>query len=84
MVRPCVARSFVDLGFGLASMYPASDWSDALLPGHHGYQRAVDLISGQASIGPNGSPGFDRAGKSGGPSRDGSLSSHFDPLQKKL
>jgi len=27
MVRPCVARSFVDLVFGLASMYPASDWS---------------------------------------------------------
>jgi len=29
---------------GLASMYPASDWSTA--PGHHGYQRACDLISG--------------------------------------
>ena len=34
-------------------------------PGHHGYQRAVDLISGQASTGPKGSPGFDRAGKTG-------------------
>ena len=32
---------------GLASMYPASDWS--LAPGHHGYQRAGELISGQAS-----------------------------------
>ena len=31
MVRPCVARSFVDLVFGLASMYPASDWSGLLL-----------------------------------------------------
>jgi hypothetical protein len=28
MVRPCVARGFVELGVsGLASMYPASDWS---------------------------------------------------------
>ena len=36
---------FVDLvGDGLASMYPASRWSVA--PGHHGYQRACDLISG--------------------------------------
>jgi hypothetical protein len=31
MVRPCVARGFVDLVFGLASMYPASDWSGSLL-----------------------------------------------------
>src|SRR6476660_8924131 len=31
MVRPCVARSFVDLVFGLASMNPASDWSGSLL-----------------------------------------------------
>src|ERR1700693_1560535 len=31
MVQPCVARSFVDLVFGLASMYPASDWSGSLL-----------------------------------------------------
>jgi hypothetical protein len=28
---PCVARSFVDLVCGLASMYPASDWSGVLL-----------------------------------------------------
>jgi hypothetical protein len=28
MVRPCIARGFVDLAAcGLASMYPASDWS---------------------------------------------------------
>jgi hypothetical protein len=30
---------------GLASMYPAFAWS-LLAPGHHGYQRACDLISG--------------------------------------
>src|SRR5262245_9513330 len=30
---------------GLASMYPAFDWS-LCAPGHHGYQRACDLISG--------------------------------------
>jgi hypothetical protein len=30
-VRPCVARSFVGLVFGLASMYSASDWSGSLL-----------------------------------------------------
>src|SRR5262249_53390204 len=43
---------------GLASMYPASDWSVCYAPGHHGYQRACGLISRQASNGPNGSPGF--------------------------
>jgi len=35
---------------GLASMYPAFDWS-CFAPGHHGYQRACVLISGQASTG---------------------------------
>src|SRR5713101_8030136 len=31
MVRPCVARVFVEIAVrGLASMYPASDWSVAL------------------------------------------------------
>jgi hypothetical protein len=38
-------------------------------PGHHGYQRACVLISGQASNGPFGSPGFAGAGKTGPPSR---------------
>ena len=33
---------------GLASMYPAFDWS-VVLRAHHGYQRACVLISGQAS-----------------------------------
>ena len=32
-------------------MYPASDWS-CFAPDHHGYQRACDLINGQASTGP--------------------------------
>src|SRR6266853_6603799 len=51
MVRPCVARGFVELAFsGLASMYPVSDWS-CFAPDHYGYQRACDLISGQASTG---------------------------------
>src|SRR6202048_1964510 len=35
----------------------------AFAPGHHGYQRACVLISGQASIGPFGSPVFACAGK---------------------
>ncbi len=38
-------------------------------PGHHGYQRACGLITGQASNGPFGSPGFAGAGKTGPPSR---------------
>src|SRR5437764_10480412 len=50
MVRPCVARRFDELVVsGLASMYQTSDWS--LAPGHHGYQRAGELISGKASTG---------------------------------
>src|SRR5271154_949936 len=62
MVRPCVASGFAELAVsGLASMYPAFDWSIA--PGHHGYQRACVLITRQASIGPFGSPVFACAGK---------------------
>src|ERR1700683_5138059 len=38
---------------GLASMYPVSDWS-CFAPDHHGYQRACDLINGQASTGHQG------------------------------
>ena len=37
-------------------------------PGHHGYQRACVLISGQASIGPFGSPVFACARKTEPPS----------------
>src|SRR6266496_2521189 len=53
---------------GLASMYPASDWSACGAPGHHGYQRAFELISGPASNGPFGSPVFACAGKTDPPS----------------
>src|ERR1035437_11138182 len=52
---------------GLASMYPVSSWS-CFAPDHHGYQRACGLISGQASIGPFGSPVFACAGKTEPPS----------------
>src|SRR5665811_1419141 len=40
----------------------------AFAPDHHGYQRACGLISGQASIGPFGSPVFACAGKTEPPS----------------
>ena len=54
MVRPCVTRGFRRTGVsGLASMYPASNWS-CFAPDHHGYQRACVLISGQASAGHSG------------------------------
>jgi hypothetical protein len=49
---------------GLASMYPASEWSSSLL-------RAIMDISARSSLlparprRPNGSPGFDRTGKTG-------------------
>ena len=68
--RPAVrCKRFVELAVsGLASMYPASDWS-SFAPGHHGYQRACVLISGQASIGPFGSPVFACARKTEPPSR---------------
>src|SRR6516162_6618384 len=68
MVRPRGARGFRRSGrCGLASMYPTSVWSGCA-PGHHGYQRVCDLISGQASSGPNGSPVFAYAGKTDPPS----------------
>ena len=37
-------------------------------PGHHGYQRAGNLISGSASTGPFGSPVFAGTGKTEPPS----------------
>jgi hypothetical protein len=61
----------------------------ACAPGHHGYQRACVLISGQASTGPNGSPRFAHAGKTDPPSRltlsqtsagNGLVSGHSAPL----
>src|SRR5436190_20546379 len=48
-------------------MYQTSDWS--LAPGHHGYQRACELIRRKASIGLFGSPVFACAGKTEPPSR---------------
>src|SRR5258707_7522340 len=52
MYGPAVrCKRFVDLVIsGLASMYPVSSWS-CFAPNHHGYQRACDLINGQASTG---------------------------------
>ena len=57
---------------GLAPMYPAFRWS-SLAPRHHGYKRAFDLISGQASIGLFGSPVLVCAGKTVAPSLPFSL-----------
>ena len=70
MVRPCVARGFCRSG-GCAVLHqcirPLIGARRA--PGHHGYQRACDLITGQTSNGPFGSPVFARAGKTDPPSR---------------
>src|SRR5437773_12545437 len=67
MVRPCVAREFVELSVAVLHQC-IRPLIGAFAPGHHGYQRAGDLISGQASIGPFGSPVFARAGKTDPPS----------------
>jgi len=52
MVRPCVAREFLRVG-GCAVLHqcirPLIGAFRA--PGHHGYQRACDLVSGQVSTG---------------------------------
>jgi hypothetical protein len=52
MVRPCVARGFVDLG-GFAVLHQCIRRliGAVCAPGHHGYQRACVLITGQASSG---------------------------------
>ena len=70
MVRPCVARGFIDLS-ALRSCINVSGLGLERFgaPGHHGYQRACVLISGQASNGPFGSPVFACAGKTGPPFR---------------
>src|SRR5260370_31825276 len=68
MVRPCVARRFRRAG-GERSCINVSGLSLERAPGHHGYQRACELISGQASTGPFGSPVFACAGKTEPPSR---------------
>ena len=70
MVWPCVAREFRRSG-GFAVLHQCIRplIGARCAPGHHGYQRACVLITGQASIGPFGSPGFAGAGKTGPPSR---------------
>src|SRR5215208_3783614 len=62
MVRPCGARGFVDLVDAVLH-YCIRPLIGASAPGPHGYQRASDLILGQASNGLVGSPVFARAGK---------------------
>ena len=68
MVRPCVARGFVDPADTVLHQCIRPLLGARCAPGHHGYQRACGLISGQASNGPLGSPGA-RAGKTDPPSR---------------
>ena len=68
MVRPCVARGFRRSVGSLVLHQCIRPLIGACAPGHHGYQRACVLISGQASSGPFGSPVFACAGKTGPPS----------------
>ena len=48
LVRPCVAREFVDLAIAVLHQC-IRPLIGASRSGHHGYQRACDLISGKAS-----------------------------------
>ena len=52
--RPCVARRFRRVS-GERSCISIRPLIGARAPGHHGYQRVCDLITGQASTGPFGS-----------------------------
>ena len=63
MVRPCVARGFVDPAATVLHQCIRPQLGACCAPGHHGYQRAFELISGQASNGPFGSPVFACAGR---------------------
>jgi hypothetical protein len=63
MVRPCVARGFVNLADAVLHQCIRPLIGAYCAAGHHGYQRAFELISGQASNGPFGSPVFACAGK---------------------
>jgi len=68
MVRPCVARDFDEVAVsGLHQCIRPLIGVHAT--GHHGYQRACDLISRKVSSGPLGSPVFACAGKTVLPSR---------------
>src|SRR5215470_13656488 len=69
MVRPRVARGFVNLADAVLHQCIRPPIGACCAPGHHGYQRAFELISGQASKGPFGSPVFACAGKTDPPSR---------------
>jgi len=68
MVRPCVARRFRRADGERSCINVSGLWLERRAPGHHGYQRACELISGPASIGPFGSPVFACAGKTEPPS----------------
>src|ERR1700676_701274 len=68
MVRPCVASGFVNLADAVLHQCIRPLIGAWCAPGHHGYQRAFELISGQASNGPFGSPVFACAGKTDPPS----------------
>src|SRR5262249_60194743 len=52
MVRPCVARGLLRVG-GCAVLHQCIQplIGAFCAPGHHGYQRACDLVSGPASMG---------------------------------
>ena len=50
-VSQCVARGFRDLAVAVLHQCIRPLIGAFAAPGHHGYQRACDLISGQASIG---------------------------------
>ena len=49
--RPCVPRGFVELASAVLHQCIRPLIGAYAAPGHHGYQRASDLISGQASTG---------------------------------
>jgi hypothetical protein len=51
MVRPCVARAFFDLFFWSRVNVSGLSLERLGAPGHHGYQRVIDLFSRQASLG---------------------------------
>src|SRR5258707_15758214 len=68
MVRPGVARGYVNLADAVLHQCIRPLIGACGAPGHHGYQRAFELISGQASKGPFGSPVFACAGKTDPPS----------------
>src|SRR5215831_2886267 len=70
MVRPCVASGFRRSGgFAVLHQCIRSLNGACCAPDHHGNQRAYALISGQASSGPFGAPGFACAVKTDPPSR---------------